>query len=158
MFNIGSGEMLLLFVVALMIFGPNRLPEIGKSVGEAMASFRHAMKTLSDPIMAEVQTQGRAIRDAAQPVPTTTTATAALPAAPAPEAAPAAEAAPVDPPETVTVTTSEVAAPVENASTAEALLAAAQAAESATEPIEVGESPQEEEHVPVPMSAAEPSA
>lgn len=47
-FNIGPGELLLLAVVALLLFGPRRLPEIGKSVGEGIASFKRAMNTMTE--------------------------------------------------------------------------------------------------------------
>lgn len=71
MFNIGSGEMVLLFVVALMIFGPQRLPEMGRAVGEAMSSFRKAMQSLSEPLVAEVHSQTRQLRETpAAPPPT----------------------------------------------------------------------------------------
>lgn len=114
MFNIGSGEMILLFVVALMIFGPNRLPEIGRSVGEAMHSFRKAMQSLSEPIMAEVQNQSRQIRDAAQPVAATTAALPVpQPALDAATTSSSSEAAPTEPPatETESVTVSQVETP-----------------------------------------------
>lgn len=48
-FNIGPGELLLLAVVALLLFGPKRLPEIGRSVGEGLASFKKAMNSMADP-------------------------------------------------------------------------------------------------------------
>jgi len=42
-FNIGYGELILLAAVALLLFGPRRLPEIGKAIGEGMASFKKAV-------------------------------------------------------------------------------------------------------------------
>ncbi|MBQ7529584.1 twin-arginine translocase TatA/TatE family subunit [bacterium] len=41
-FNLGPGELFLLAVVALLIFGPQKLPEIGRSLGEALGSLRKA--------------------------------------------------------------------------------------------------------------------
>ena len=43
MTNIGPGEILLLALVALVLFGPKRLPEIGRSLGTAMREFRHSI-------------------------------------------------------------------------------------------------------------------
>jgi len=40
--NLGFSEMLFLFFLALIIFGPKRLPEIGRQVGRALAEFRRA--------------------------------------------------------------------------------------------------------------------
>lgn len=40
--GLGMGEVVLILVVALVIFGPRKLPELGKSLGQAMAQFRRA--------------------------------------------------------------------------------------------------------------------
>jgi sec-independent protein translocase protein TatA len=40
--GIGSQELILIMVVALLVFGPKRLPEIGKSVGSALRELRRA--------------------------------------------------------------------------------------------------------------------
>lgn len=41
-FNLGPGELFLLAIVALLIFGPQKLPDIGRSLGEALGSLRKA--------------------------------------------------------------------------------------------------------------------
>jgi sec-independent protein translocase protein TatA len=43
-FGIGLPEMVLIFVLALLVFGPKKLPEIGKSVGKALKGFQDASK------------------------------------------------------------------------------------------------------------------
>ena len=40
--NLGMPEVILILVVALIVFGPRKLPELGKSLGQAMAQFRRA--------------------------------------------------------------------------------------------------------------------
>jgi sec-independent protein translocase protein TatA len=40
--SIGAPELLVIIVLALIIFGPRRLPEIGKTVGKSMREFRRA--------------------------------------------------------------------------------------------------------------------
>src|SRR5919201_971746 len=40
--NLGMSEVLLILVIALVVFGPRKLPELGKSLGQAMAQFRRA--------------------------------------------------------------------------------------------------------------------
>jgi TatA/E family protein of Tat protein translocase len=46
--NIGAGELIFIAVFALLIFGPKRLPEIGRSVGRALAEVRKATNELKD--------------------------------------------------------------------------------------------------------------
>ncbi|WP_312815385.1 twin-arginine translocase TatA/TatE family subunit [Sedimentibacter sp.] len=40
MFRLGAGELILILAIALVIFGPAKLPEIGKSLGEAINNFK----------------------------------------------------------------------------------------------------------------------
>lgn len=46
-FGIGLPEMLLILVVALLVFGPGKLPEIGAALGRAVSDFRRATRELS---------------------------------------------------------------------------------------------------------------
>jgi TatA/E family protein of Tat protein translocase len=52
--SIGGPELIVIFVVALLIFGPRRLAEIGRSVGRGLAEFRRAAADLRDTLDAEV--------------------------------------------------------------------------------------------------------
>lgn len=47
-FNIGPMELILILVVILVVFGPNRLPEIGSEIGKTIKKFRNASKELSE--------------------------------------------------------------------------------------------------------------
>jgi TatA/E family protein of Tat protein translocase len=44
--SLGIQEMIVIFVVALIIFGPKKLPEIGKSLGKGIAEFKKASSDL----------------------------------------------------------------------------------------------------------------
>lgn len=44
--NLGIQEMLIIFVIALIVFGPKKLPEIGKSLGKGIAEFKKASSEL----------------------------------------------------------------------------------------------------------------
>ena len=45
---LGVQEMIFIFVAALVIFGPKKLPELGKQLGKGMAEFRRATDELKD--------------------------------------------------------------------------------------------------------------
>jgi Tat protein translocase TatB subunit len=55
--TLGGPELFLILVVALIVFGPRKLPEIGKSIGRMMAEFRKASndfrRTIEDEVEAE---------------------------------------------------------------------------------------------------------
>ena len=42
MFGLGPGELVIILALALLIFGPKKLPEIGRSIGSAMRELRRA--------------------------------------------------------------------------------------------------------------------
>ena len=44
--NLGMSEMIFIFVLALLIFGPKKLPELGKTLGKAMTEFKRASSDL----------------------------------------------------------------------------------------------------------------
>jgi sec-independent protein translocase protein TatA len=86
--SIGMPELIIIFVIALIIFGPRKLPELGRSLGKSIAEFKRASNelksTLEEEIRLEEQQHQRqeAVKAAA--------ATAAGPTA----VSPAAESAP----------------------------------------------------------------
>jgi sec-independent protein translocase protein TatA len=45
-FNIGAPELIILLVLALIIFGPGKLPEVGQALGRTVREFRHASDQL----------------------------------------------------------------------------------------------------------------
>jgi TatA/E family protein of Tat protein translocase len=89
--SLGLPELIMIFVLALLLFGPRKLPEIGKSLGKAMGEFRRASNDLKRSLEEEVAADelrqvGSEVRDAGRAA-----ATAVSPAADevAPPAAPA---------------------------------------------------------------------
>jgi len=46
MFNIGAPEMVVIFLLALILFGPKKLPELGRTIGKAITEFRRASNDL----------------------------------------------------------------------------------------------------------------
>jgi sec-independent protein translocase protein TatA len=83
--SIGMQELIIIFVIALIIFGPRRLPDLGKSLGRSIAEFKRASNelrnTLEDEIRIDEQRQTKA-SEPTTPVSTPTeTHTASAPAA-----------------------------------------------------------------------------
>lgn len=54
-FGIGPGELLLILIIALIVFGPGKLPEIGSALGRSIREFRRA----SNEFTAEIQRELR---------------------------------------------------------------------------------------------------
>ena len=53
--NLGFPEMMFIFLLALIIFGPKRLPEIGRQIGKAMGEFKRASNEFKAQIEQEVR-------------------------------------------------------------------------------------------------------
>lgn len=50
--GVGTGELLVIFVAVLLLFGPKRLPEIARMIGKAMAELRRASNEFRAQVMA----------------------------------------------------------------------------------------------------------
>ena len=55
MFDIGLQELVLIFVIALLVFGPKNLPQLGRSLGRAMREFRRASEEFRSTIETNLQ-------------------------------------------------------------------------------------------------------
>jgi TatA/E family protein of Tat protein translocase len=95
MFGVGWTEILVILVVALLVLGPSKLPDIAKGLGKGIRDFRKAMSSLDDD---------------PTPAPPTAWSTPATPPAPQP-VPPASLTPPAAPPEPPTVTRVPVASP-----------------------------------------------
>lgn len=47
MFGIGAGEFIVILIVGLIVFGPSKLPEVGRAIGKGLREFRKAQAALS---------------------------------------------------------------------------------------------------------------
>jgi TatA/E family protein of Tat protein translocase len=57
--NLGFPEMIFLFLLALIIFGPKKLPEIGRQIGKALNEFKRASNEFRAQIESEIATLDR---------------------------------------------------------------------------------------------------
>lgn len=55
MFNIGFPELLIIVAIALIVFGPNKLPELAKAFGRAMREFKKATEEVKESFEAETK-------------------------------------------------------------------------------------------------------
>ncbi len=62
--GIGPGELLLILIIALIIFGPGKLPELGKALGKAIREFREATRDVTTQITREIRAVEREIEEA----------------------------------------------------------------------------------------------
>jgi len=65
-FGIGLPEMAVIMIVALLIFGPKKLPEIGRSMGKAVRSFQEASKEFEQEFKREAEQIEQAVQTTAQ--------------------------------------------------------------------------------------------
>ena len=99
--NIGAPELIIIAIIALVIFGPGKLPEVAQSLGRGVREFRKAATDVSDAANLDPAPPSPT---ASVPVPPTTTApltnpaAQATPSAPAPATSAAADSAQVDAP------------------------------------------------------------
>jgi sec-independent protein translocase protein TatA len=70
--SIGMPELIIIFVIALIIFGPRKLPELGRSLGRSLSEFKKASNelrsTLEEEIRIEEQKEAAVKAQPASPV------------------------------------------------------------------------------------------
>src|SRR5512132_2746285 len=93
--SIGMQELIVIFVIALIIFGPRKLPELGKSLGKSIAEFKRASNELRNTLEEEIRLaeQRQKTAPAATPIPaaSSTTPLTAVEAEAQPAAVPASD-------------------------------------------------------------------
>src|SRR3989440_12017295 len=77
--SLGMPELIVIFVIALIIFGPRKLPELGKSLGKSIAEFKRASNELKSTLEEEIRIEEQKTKQEEAAKAATTTQTA-LPA------------------------------------------------------------------------------
>ncbi|MBS1817853.1 MAG: twin-arginine translocase TatA/TatE family subunit [Acidobacteria bacterium] len=62
--SIGMPELVVIFVIALVVFGPRRLPEIGRQLGRTVGEFKRASQAIQQTFEEEVRAEERRAHDA----------------------------------------------------------------------------------------------
>ena len=66
--SVGLPELIIIFTIALIIFGPRKLPELGKSLGRSLAEFKRASNELKNTLEEEIRLdEQRTAQEAAKP-------------------------------------------------------------------------------------------
>jgi len=55
--SIGMPELIIIFVIALIIFGPRKLPELGRSLGRSLSEFKRASNELRQTLDEEIRVE-----------------------------------------------------------------------------------------------------
>ena len=53
--NIGPMEIAIVLIIALVVFGPSKLPELGKSAGKGFREFKDSVTGKDDPVKAQIE-------------------------------------------------------------------------------------------------------
>lgn len=61
--NIGIPGLILILVLALIIFGPKKLPEIGKAVGQTLNEFKKSAKELTSDVVEEIDEAKKEVKE-----------------------------------------------------------------------------------------------
>jgi sec-independent protein translocase protein TatA len=70
--SIGMPELIIIFVIALIIFGPRKLPELGRSLGKSLAEFKRATNELKSTLEEEIRVEDQQRTEAPKPAPAAT--------------------------------------------------------------------------------------
>jgi TatA/E family protein of Tat protein translocase len=65
--SVGVPELIIIFTIALIIFGPRKLPELGKSLGRSLAEFKRASNELKHTLDEEIRTEERRSSERQEP-------------------------------------------------------------------------------------------
>ena len=66
--SLGMPELIVIFVIALVVFGPRKLPELGRSLGRGIAEFKKATNELQNTLEQEINADEQRTKDAAAQV------------------------------------------------------------------------------------------
>lgn len=69
MFNVGAGELLVILLVALIVLGPEKLPETARKIGNVMGEVRRMSAGFQEEVRSAMDTPAQAVQSIAAPSP-----------------------------------------------------------------------------------------
>lgn len=66
MFGLGMGELIVIFLIALIFIGPKKLPELAKGLGKGIRDFQNAAKGFTDDLQNDQPSETKKVADATQ--------------------------------------------------------------------------------------------
>lgn len=67
MFDIGMQEIIVIIIVALLVFGPKRLPELSRTIGKGLSNLRRAVEDAKYQVDRELRAEEERLKDEASP-------------------------------------------------------------------------------------------
>jgi sec-independent protein translocase protein TatA len=81
--SIGMPELIVIFLIALIVFGPRKLPELGRSLGKSLAEFKRASNELRNTLEEEIRVdEQRAANESSKTTPSAASGPTAVSATP----------------------------------------------------------------------------
>ena len=74
--SLGMPELIVIFVIALIVFGPRKLPELGRSLGRGIAEFKKATNELQSSLEDEIRVEEQRLEASKASAPAATPSTA----------------------------------------------------------------------------------
>ena len=89
--SIGMPELVIIFVIALIVFGPRKLPDLGRSLGKSIAEFKRASNELKSTLEEEIRLEEQQHKTVPPAAASQQAATPSVTPAPVAEAVPVAQ-------------------------------------------------------------------
>ncbi len=61
--NIGISGLILILIIALIVFGPKKLPEIGRAMGQTLREFKKSAQDLTSDVMDDVDEKKKKVKN-----------------------------------------------------------------------------------------------